>query len=650
MAPYLPGLSDLTGFAGLLTALGLFLLLGSAGVRSAIPPEVRIVAGWGALCLALTVWGVVTPAPMLVPLIALAVGGLIIAAARGRRMTTVARAGEAASNERKTEGHGTSHPPHHSGSIKLGGLWPAAVLSIPFWLALLPAFPSQVDTWLNLLPNAGYLFQHDMLPRHDRPPSWSFLPVAPYNTQFVAYAASVAAGHLVPNAMALFNLALLLLAGLLLARVLADNATNPPWWAVACGIALAIPLNPGFVPRTFLAGYGETPLAVTALVAVWLAADVLGALRRGGDWVRGSAIPLALVLVALVNTKQSGIGLLLPIGLTFLALAVSDPAIGWRRGLVAGATILAPALALFLLWRFYAVTAFDAGELRPRPMSEWNFALLPTILASMVRTIVQKATFYLFLLAVLAMAVSFWRRAPRSDTATLLALIGGTCVLYNGFILFTYVAHFPPEMAVNAHSYFRYSGHLSLLVMLGLAIGLRPAAELGVTWLGTRARVAGGVAIGLVALFPLAAIPLLRFDLQAPHPAVFALAPRVAAHLPAGARVAVLVPGDPFDAAGSLLRGALLYLPPRRPDLDFVTVNRADAATLDALHRQGVGFALLSCVPPTLPGDHAGKAALLRRSEPGWTVIEAWPWPAEHASARFGALLDRPTFCAPLTR
>ena len=88
---------------------------------------------------------------------------------------------------------------------------------------MLPAWPSQVDTWLNLLPNAAYLFDHDMLPRQDRPPSWSFIPVAPYNTQFVAYAASVVAGRLIPNAMALFNLALLAAAGLLLARVLAGR-------------------------------------------------------------------------------------------------------------------------------------------------------------------------------------------------------------------------------------------------------------------------------------------------------------------------------------------------------------------------------------------------------------------------------------------
>ncbi len=617
MAPYLPDAGDLTGLLGLVAALALFLGLGSvaAGAR-AVVPESRIVAGWGLACLVLTAWGVAGLSSLRVPLLVL---GLLALWPVARRL---------------------------AGGVGIGagtGLGIAALLSIPYWLVMLPAWPSQVDTWLNLLPNAAYLVDHGMLPRHDRPPAWSFLPVAPYNTQFASFIASVVAGHLVANGMALFNLALLLLAGLLIARVLSPDPDRPPVWAVAAGIALAIPLNPGFVPRTFLSGYGETPLAVTALVAAWLAADVLAAMARRAPapWV-----PLALVLAALVNTKQSGIGLLLPVGVSFAVLAVTHPAIGWRRGLGATAAILAPALALWLAWRGYALTAFQAGELRPLPVERWNVPLLPVILAAMARTIVQKATFYLCLLGVLALAVAHWRRAARSNTATRLALIGGIAVLYNGFLLLTYVAHFPPEMAINAHSYFRYSGHLSLLVMAGLALGLRPAAELVVDWLGDRVRQAriGLVALGLI--FPVAAVGLLRFDLQVPQPAVFALGPRIAAHLPADARVAVLAPSDPFDAAGSLVRGVLLYLPPRRPALDLLARNRADAATLEDLRAQGAGHAVITCVPPGLPFGAAGQAALLRATADGWALVEAWSWPPIPAKERLGALLERPVFCA----
>jgi riboflavin transporter FmnP len=612
MQPYIPDLPDLMGLAGLFIVLVMFVAIGAlfAGRQA---PEASLVAGWGLTAIVLTVWGVLTPASMRIPLAGLAL---------------VALAGLALPAVRRWDGVGRM-----------------AVLTLPFWLVMLPAWPSQVDTWLNLLPNAAYLFDHDMLPRQDRPPAWSFIPVAPYNTQFVAYAASVVAGRLIPNAMALFNLALLAAAGLLLARVLAGREKGtPPWWAVACGLGLAIALNPGFVPRTFLAGYGETPLAVCAMFAIWLAADALRDMAEGRAPRAGVA--LALVLAALVNVKQSGIGLLVPIGASFLALAVTHPAIPWRRGTAIVAAILAPSILLWLIWRGYALTSFEAGELRPRRFGDWNFALLPTILGSALRTIVQKATFYLCLIAVVVGAVLTWRRSPRSWEATLLALIVGTAFLYNGFLLFTYIAHFPPEMARNAHSYFRYSGHLSLLVMLGLSIWLRPLAEQAVMRLGGRARIAAGSAVVAALIFPVAITPMLRFDLQVPQPAAFALAPRIAAHLPPDARLALLVPGDPFDATGSLVRGALLFLDPRRPNLDVRTVNRADAETLAAAHRDGYGFALITCTPPGLMDIPSGVAALVRRETEGWSLVDSWPWPADLSGQRFGALLEYSAFCA----
>ena len=612
MQPYIPAMPDLIGLAGLFIVLVMFVAIGAIGAgRQA--PEASLVAGWGLAAIVLTVWGVLTPASMRIPLAGLAL---------------VALAGLALPAVRRWDGVGR-----------------IAVLTLPFWLVMLPAWPSQVDSWLNLLPNAAYLFDHDMLPRQDRPPSWSFIPVAPYNTQFVAYAASVIAGRLIPNAMALFNLALLAAAGLLLARVLAGREKGtPPWWAVACGLGLAIALNPGFVPRTFLAGYGETPLAVCAMFAIWLAADALRDMAEGRPPRAGVA--LALVLAALVNVKQSGIGLLLPIAVTFLALAVTHPAIPWRRGSVIVAAILAPAILLWLIWRGYALTSFEAGELRPRPIGDWNFALLPTILGSLLRTVVQKATLYLCLIGVILGAVLTWRRSPRSWEATLLALIVGTAVLYNGFLLFTYIAHFPPEMARNAHSYFRYSGHLSLLVMLGLTVWLRPWAGQIVERLGKRAGMAAGGAIVLAAAFPVAIAPMLRFDLQVPQPAVFALGPRIAAHLPPDARLALLVPGDPFDATGSLIRGTLLFLEPRRPRLDVRTVNRADPQTLAAAHRDGYGFALITWTPPDLPGIPPAVAALVRRETEGWSLVDSWAWPADLSGQRFGALLEYSAFCA----
>ena len=199
-----------------------------------------------------------------------------------------------------------------------GGLWRLALLTLPLWLVMLPARPSQVDTWLNLLPNQAFLVDHAMLPRDGGPPHHSFLPGAPYNTQFAAFAASMVSGGLAPSAMNLFDIVLLGAAALKLARVASgrDGIDDPlplPWWACAAGLLLAVPLNFGFVPRVFLAGYGEAPLAVTLMFSVALSADLLMAERRGSS-VRYIVIALALVLAALVNIKQSSPGLLLPLG------------------------------------------------------------------------------------------------------------------------------------------------------------------------------------------------------------------------------------------------------------------------------------------------------------------------------------------------
>ncbi len=305
MLSYLPNAHELSGAAGLAVTLLLFLALGGAATPRRTWPEFQLAAGWGVACLGFTAWGVLTPWSLRWPAAALGLAGAAWLAWAGWR--------------------------------KRLGTWAALsrmlLLTVPLWLVMLSVWPSQIDTWLNLLPNAAYLFDHDRFPDALLPPSYSFLPVAPYNTQFADYLASLTSGSFADGAMGLFNVALLCGGALLLARAVAATAEGvPPWWACAAGLLLAGPLNPGFVPRFFVSPYGETPLAVTTLFAVSLAAEMLGDLARGVAWPRSIA-PLALILAALVNTKQSGIGLVVPIGVSMLVLAWADPAVNRRRAL-----------------------------------------------------------------------------------------------------------------------------------------------------------------------------------------------------------------------------------------------------------------------------------------------------------------------------
>jgi hypothetical protein len=703
MSAYLPTAHNLAGFAGLGLTLAMFLLLGAACTRREETPEVKLIAGWGVGSLALTIWGVVSAADLRWPL-----GGL---AAVSLAVPVVAR-----------------WRARLAGSSGLGRI---VALTLPLWLVMLPLLPSEIDTWWNLLPNAAYLFDYGMLPTAARPPSYSFIPVAPYNTQFAAFVASVFSGALADSAMGWFNIALLCAAGLGLARVVAHGLTvehkAPPWWACAAGLLLAIPLNPGYVPRVFMSPYGEAPLAVTVLFAVWLATNVIEEMR-GRHTPRPawppSLIALALVLAAMVNIKQSGLGLVLPVGATMLALALTDGAIPRRRAVVVVAAVLLPALALYGVWRLFATASFPEGELKLLPLAQWNWTLLPGIASAMLHVMVQKFAYFIAQTAVLVLAVlalhgrpsrtasdvpaslraeseaiqrrrvSMFPKCPvllralmrwrcdgwtgllgcaRNDEATagavyfrqavrrerggaggawsrdalVLGMTAGIVVLFNGFLVFTYVAHFPPIWALEAHSYFRYSSQLSLAVMLSLVVALRPAIVVRLARLTpVRVRRLAAGAVVAVLVLPVAGIGALRFDIETPQQELRAVVRDAARGIATGARIALLLPGDRDDADASMVRGLLMFTPPRRSRLDLRIETKADEATLAGLARDGYALALVTCVPAGLADAPAGQAALLKFADGRWKTIETTAYPTGLRERRFAAMLQRGPVCA----
>src|SRR5215469_7112904 len=277
MALYLPGLTGLLAVA-ITWGIGAVLLLGGtafAGNRSA--PEFRITAGWGALCVALTLWGVFVPASLRVPAIALLAAVLTAQFLPGRRVI-------------------------RADAVALGRL---LLVTLPVWAVMAGVRPSQIDTFLNLLPNADYLVDIGLLPTASLPPSYSFIPAAPYDTQFLAFLGSLVWPDYPAAGMSLVNVMLRLLAGLAIARVLSRAAGASSWSATALGMLLVTLLDPGFVPRFDFSAYGETALGVTALLAAFLYV----AAQEG----RPRPLELSLILAAMINTKQSGIGLVLAV-------------------------------------------------------------------------------------------------------------------------------------------------------------------------------------------------------------------------------------------------------------------------------------------------------------------------------------------------
>lgn len=606
MALYLPGMTGLLAVAIAWGIAAVLLLIGTTAAGRNAAPEVRVVAGWGALCIVLTLWGVFVPASLRIPAVAIVIAALaaqLVPSRRVRRQDVAA----------------------------LGRL---LLLTLPLWAVMAGVWPSQVDSFLNLLPNADYLVDYARLPAAAGPPSYSFLPAAPYNTQFLTFLGALVWPDYPAAGMSLDNVMLRLVAGLAVARLLTRRSATPGWTATALGMLLVTLADPGFVPRFHFSAYGETALAVTALFVAILFVEA-------GEG-RPHRLELALILAAMINTKQSGIGLVLAVAGAAVVVTIAERPRRWWPAI--GPTVLAlmPAAALYLVWRYYASHA-GVAELEPLPLGAWNWSLLPATFKAIAGSIFEKPTFFAleflsFVCLALLLRLRGWSPATR-----FLAFNAAAFVLYNGFLVVTYIAHFSAEMAAEAHSYFRYNTHLSLLLVAALALAARepwPAR-----WTRPRrGRAVAAIVIAVALLAPVAFAERLRFDLAMPQPLVRNLVANLKPYLRDGDRLALLLPGDDGEV-GDLLAGDLASAPPRRRGLDLGHEKTADAAALDAAAARGYDLALVSCAPAALMDLPPGEAALFRHDADGWHVIAHWPYAQGKALSRWQRNRHWPALC-----
>ncbi len=593
MELFIPTAFDLAGWAGALFAALVFIGLGRLAALGKAAPEAALVAGWGAASLVLTLWGVATSSSMRPLALALAILGIVaLALPRLRLQRADWRA-----------------------------LGRVALLALPFFAVIASARPSEPDTFLNILPNAAYLYDHGFFPGAGRPPDHSYLPAAPYNLQIAGYIAGLVTPGFPANALIAFNFVLELAIALWLARLVAgseDGDAAPSWGAAALGLLLATALNPGFVPRYHVAGYGELPEAAALGFAAWFAVRAVSS-RAAGLSAAPPLVLLAGALAALVEVKQDGVALAAAVLVTAVFLALAEGP-GARRAIAGLALAALPAAVLFIAWRWYVGAHMPEGELVFRAPASWLTGTLPAMLGSMIHTIFEKFAFYGVLLA--AVAAAAWRAKRRGfDLAARMgALTAGIFVLYSAALVVSYLGVMSPQMAVDAHSYFRYSTHLSFLLMATVVLLAR--ARWPSLWTRTRA-VAVGLVVSIVAA-PVAFAAFLRFDLEPPALRVWDLAQNAAPLLSDGERVALVLPGDNGSVA-ALLEAALRDTGARRPGLDLRAVDDAAPATLDRLAAEGFGTAILSCTPE-------GTAALLRHEDGGWRTQATW----RYAPARPG--------------
>jgi len=615
----LPSWLQLGGLLGVFFAGAVLWLCGCALALGRGTAEMHLFAGWGALSLVLTLWGVATQGSMRWPALLLVLLAAIVLAAPRLR-------------------------PSRADALAVSRV---VVLALPIWFIMLAVEPALPDTFTNFLPNAVYVFDHGFFPADDRAPAFAVWPAFPYNQPLATYLATLFLPQFPPGALVHFNILLQVMLGLLFARQLrsreADFAAAPSWSACAGGLLLVMALNPGFVPRIDFTSYAEPALTVGVAIVGWLAAGILGRLagEDGEAGARGSRSDLVLLsasLVALVGTKQVGIVLAVGLLLGMAALALADRRIARGPALAAIVAAALPALLLWAVWRWYVLTHFAAGELKLLPPSAWQFDILPITLANILRAIAEKPVFFTMIALVIGLAIGLARRALSAGTRLLLLTIVLFAV-YNGFLVLVYVIHMGPVAGEAAHSYFRYMTHVSLLAVLALtvtarewALASRPAIE-----------AAGGgrwVAAALVVLALLAPVGFakrLRFDLQMPQPLIRGLALEIAGAVADGERLALLMPGD--NGSDSLmLRAALELTPPRRRGLDIYDVSSV-AGGLEAAAKRGYVKAVVSCAAS------AHEAQLLAYDGAGWRIEKSWPYPAVATRERWTTVLAAAPLC-----
>ncbi len=601
----------LTGFYQTALAMVAMALVGRAAVggrhaSACDGPGLHVMAGWGVLCLVLTLWGVLTDLSMRLAAAAFVLAG--VAALVSRRW-------------------------RDGGQDDLVAVGRMIALAGPLLWVMADIEASQLDILALMLPNAAYLADHAAFPTALGPPVHSDAPVAPYHTEFAPFLGSLAGGGFAANGLSLFTVFLHLAAALLFARIVADDA-RPGWRATALGLALATVVNPGFVPRISFAGYGEGPLAISLMFAGWLAARVMADSAAGRRWP--AALPaLALVLVALVGIKQQAIGLFAAMAVAMLATAITDSRIGWRSGVRVFGAAMAPAAGLYLVWRGYVLTRFPDGELKSLPLSEWQWDVVPLILSSMSKIAFEKPYYFSSVILVFILFI-FYRRMLGDNTRRIVTMTVAVFIAYTCVLVLIYVGHFRGLMGILAHSYFRYNTQLSLLIVLALVLAARDLVPSRGGASSRRWRVAGSVVIAVMLAAPPAFSRLLRFDQDWPQPRLRFLARSAAAELGAADRVLLVLPGDNTTigmALGSLLR----FAPPRRAALDLAVVESADAAVLAKAAADGWRLALLSCTDRSALDLPPGGAALLAWSEDagGWRPLKVWAYPPAPARTKW---------------
>jgi hypothetical protein len=398
--------------------------------------------------------------------------------------------------------------------------WIAVALLSPILVKAAAHQPAAWDDFWNWLPSAAYEYYRNSLPWPDLPPSLSIFPGYPQSVPLMIAAASFIAGRFLESAGPVINVVLLAASSALLAEAFTAalirhgrlQQTAIPPVLIAGAVLVTTLLNPGLDGSVLLSSYADCGTMVAVGALGLLGVEILARLStHDAADVDGLAWRFGFVGAMLVNLKQANAVLFALVMVGLLIVVLRDASIRIRDALLQVPRMLAPAILVFGVWRWYVAKYLPNSEQAFRDFASWNFDALRFTLASIGGYIAEAPLFHALMWSVTVAGLYFLFRSPRKPgEVQWLAIICATAWLgYNVFLLTVYIGAMSQSDAHGAADYWRYTPHVALLGLyvpvLGLARARWPA------WMNPRNAVASLAAMALA----LCVLPL-RSDIAKP--------------------------------------------------------------------------------------------------------------------------------------
>lgn len=517
-----------------------------------------------------------------------------------------------------------------------GDILKMAVLAAPLILLVSAMIGSQWDEFTDWLMTPRLLLRTDAFPNRDNVHLSGALAAYPFGWHYIAYLASKIGGRFLENAGALINLFMLLTFGLISARLIlagsgrAYENISRGWGLYALGGLFATVLSTTFAQKVALTSYADVSTAAILGIAGLLGWRMLEAISDEQESIaRRYAIQIGLLMMLLVNLKQSTVALFAIFVFALFLTGLRDPRIKITNLLRQLPWIIIPGIIIFLLWRHYVSMELSSSEMSVRPISQWYISYIPDILLRMLTVLSKKGAFLILFVVVVFFGVraALRYRTPFDRLALLVALV---FLGHNAFLLFAYVTTFGKFDALRVASYWRYNMQLGMLGVVFMSYGV------GYAWkqYGEHRfdiRKLSWLPVLLMVVMPFVFANKLRFDRFQPTSHYRTVGADLGELLTMGDTLLVLDPkGSGESAAISRyeLGGSDIYKM-------YVSLYQKPSfkSISQLISKYAFSHILIHSVTPDVTGVLRMELAndqsyLVRGSDKdGWQVVRAWPFP-----------------------